>query len=336
MSTSVQTWASTHASGLRLGWLGRIHHLLVHHLWLLIFPLAIPALLPFYTEGLPRSFDGGLHLLRISLLDRYIRQGFLFPRWAPELLLGHGYPLFNFYAPASYYLVEFFHLLGLDLYPAFIVTFALFVLAGGIGMYVLAQEIFGRANQGAALVAAVAYIYGPYLLTNVYIRGAIAEAGAQAILPWLFLTVRRLLYAKQPARHVLPVVLCLGGLALMHNITLLFTPPVLLGFIALHWWRGGHRGASLLWVTVALIASMGVSLFFWLPVMVERVYLAETSLEMMKNVWLPGNVWKWENFLDRGLTYTHTFARPLRLGLVQLLLGAGARDDAHAVAVNLQ
>ena len=31
--------------------------------------LAIPALLPFFVEGLPRSFDGGLHLLRLSLLD---------------------------------------------------------------------------------------------------------------------------------------------------------------------------------------------------------------------------------------------------------------------------
>jgi hypothetical protein len=322
MSTLIHTWvARARPATLWCHRLAQIHQFFVSHLWVILMPLAAPALLPFYTQGLPRSFDGGLHLLRISLLDRYIRQGVFFPRWTPELLLGHGYPLFNFYAPASYYFVELLHLIGLDLYAAFIAAFAFFVIAGGVGMYFLARDTFGHEQRGAALVAALTYLYGPYLLTNVYIRGAIAEAAAQALLPWLFWSVRRMMTAAHPARHLLPVVLSLGGLALTHNITLLFVPPLLLLYIALHWWMGGRRTETLIWVTVALVAAMGVSAFFWLPVLFERQYLTQSSLEMVKSVWLPGNLWRRENFLDLNWVYHYTFMRPIRLGLVQAILG---------------
>ena len=101
--------------------------------WLLLVPLAIPAFTPFLTEGLPRSFDGGTHLLRIGRLDEHLRSGALFPRWIPELLLGNGYPVFNYYAPSTYYLVELFHLVGLDLYYAFILSFCVLVLVGAVG-----------------------------------------------------------------------------------------------------------------------------------------------------------------------------------------------------------
>jgi hypothetical protein len=303
-------------------------------LWVLLPLLAIPALLPFYTEGLTRSYDGGLHLLRISLLDRYLRQGILFPRWAPELLLGHGYPVFSFYAPAAYYLVEALHLIGLDLYTAFILAFVLLILGAGWGMYLLARDSFGPDRPAAALVAAVAYLYAPYLLTNVYIRGAIAEAAAQTLLPWIFWSARRLLYAERPARYLLPVVLSLGGLALTHNITLLFVPPVLLGYIVVIWWQSGRRWGNLVWMGGALLLAMGVSSFFWLPLALERRYLADTAYEIARTIWLPGSVWTRENFLDQGWTFTHTFERPIRLGLVQLLLavagfGLGLRRSAE-------
>jgi uncharacterized membrane protein len=264
MTSSIQsTTLPERRIRLRLEGIRSVRQFFLDHLWLTLLPLAAPALLPFYTEGLPRSFDGGLHLLRISILDRYIRQGMLFPRWTPELSLGHGYPLFNFYAPSSYYLVEALHWVGFDLYTAFILTLAGFVIGGALGMYLLARDSFGPQHPGSALVAALAYLYGPYLLTNVFLRGAIAEAGAQALLPWIFWAMRRLIYAEQPARYLLPVVFSLGGLALMHNITLLFVPPVLLVYVAVHWWRNGRRWTSLRWITLALLAAMGVSAFFW-------------------------------------------------------------------------
>ncbi len=291
-------------------------------LWLLIFPLALPALAPFYTEGVTRSFDGGLHLLRLGLLDRYVRSGVFFPRWAPELLLGYGYPLFNYYAPAAYYAAEVFVLLGLSPYHAFIAVVAAFVLVAGIGMYALALDVFGRRHSLAALVAAVAYLYGPYLLTNVYIRGAIAETGAQALLPWILLAARRLFQGSRPLSSIFTLALLLGLLAVTHTITLLTLPAFLLLYMLVHWRASGGGRNALRWPAIALLAAMGVSAFFWLPLIGERRYLAETAYDISRTVWLPASMWTWDNFLDAGLTYSHTFARPIRLGIVQAALAA--------------
>ncbi|MCB0063686.1 MAG: hypothetical protein KDE19_16300, partial [Caldilineaceae bacterium] len=298
--------------------------------WFWLAVLALPALWPFYREGLPRSFDGGLHLLRLSLLDEHMRQGILLPRWTPSLILGYGYPLYNFYAPGAYYLAEGLHLVGLNLYFAFIGAFVIQMLVAGWGMYLFAWDLFSsryhpnetRRAAWAALLAAVAYLYGPYLLTNVYIRGAIAEAGAQALLPWIFWGVRRLLHAPNPARYFPPVILTLGALAITHNITLLFLPPVLLLFTLLHWRFCDNRWRRAGWVIGAFLLAMGVSTFFWLPLLLERHELADTAYLIARSVWLPGSAWTWQNFLDAGLHYTHTFDRPIKLGLVQLILAA--------------
>ncbi len=303
-------------------------------MWLLLPILILPALWPFISEGLPRSFDGQLHLLRIGVLDYHLRDGTLFPRWAPELMLGHGYPVFNFYAPLTYYLVEALHLLGLSYYTAFIVGMASLVLLAGYGMYFLASDVFGENHPWARLTAATAYAYAPYLLTNIYIRGAIAEAGAQAILPWLLWSARRLLHSRQPVRYFLPFVLTLGGLAVTHNITLLFAPPVLVGYLVLHWWQGQRSPVSLRWVGLGIFFAMGISAFFWLPLIGERRYLSSAAYEISREIWLPNAVWTWHNFLDRRLVFGHSFDRPVRLGLTQLgLAGAGCflarRRDAE-------
>jgi hypothetical protein len=291
-------------------------------LWLLLLPLVWPALRPFYSEGLPRSFDGGLHLLRLALLDRAVSAGLWLPRWSSELLLGFGYPLFNFYAPGAYYVAELFQLGGFSAYWAFIAAFCVAVLFAGIGMYWLALAIYGPGKEWAALLAAVAYAYAPYLLTNVYIRGALSEATAQALLPWIFWTTRCLLTAERPSRYYLPSALTLGALAITHNITLLFVPPLLVVYI-LVLWLPHRRIERALWIALSLATAMGISAFFWLPLLIERRYLADTAYEISRSVWLPGSMWTWTNFLDGGFTYEHTFARPIRVGLVQIGLAVG-------------
>ncbi|NJN82972.1 MAG: hypothetical protein HC802_12295 [Caldilineaceae bacterium] len=165
--------------------------------WAALILLAGPLLWPFRVVGLPTSADGLLHLLRLVVLDDHIRQGVFYPRWVPEMVLGLGYPLFHFYAPGSYYVAESFRLAGLAYIPALLTTFATFVLVAGFGMYLLVWDLFTdgdrRSRSWAALLAGVMYMYSPYLLTNMYMRGALAEVAAQALLPWVFWSFRRLM-----------------------------------------------------------------------------------------------------------------------------------------------
>ena len=308
--------------------------------WLALPFLAIPALSPFWDDGFPQSADGLLHLLRLVLLDRYLREGLLFPRWLPGLVFGRGYPVFDYYGPATYYLAEAFHLAGLGFMPALMAAFSALVILAGGGMYALARALFGPRQDWAALLAAAAYMYAPYLLTNVFLRGALAEVGAMALLPWILWSTCRLMEAEQPWRYVLPVTLSLGGLAVTHDITLLFVPPVWLALVAVLWWRGGRQPGRLAWAAGGAVAAMGASAFFWLPLVLERRYLANAAYQIAVT-YLPANVWTFRNFLDTAIPFGYTFSGPFRLGLVQLVLAliglvaARRRDGAWLFLLGL-
>ncbi len=298
--------------------------------WLALPLLALPLIWPFLTRGLPQSADGALHLLRLVVLDSHVAAGVLYPRWIPELFLGFGYPVFNFYGPVSYYLAEALHLLGLGHSFALVGAFVVLILVAGLGMFLLARDVAaGSAHPGrgvtvAALVAATAYMATPYLLTNAYLRGALGEVGAQALLPWIFWSFRRLAVDPRPARFVLPAALSLGGLAATHNITLLFLPPVLLIYLlVMTWprpfaWRSLAR--NLAWPVAGGLAALGVSAFFWLPLLVERQYLSNVAFDIAATYVLE-NIWTWQNFLDLNLRFDYTLSIPFQLGLVQLVLG---------------
>jgi 6-pyruvoyl-tetrahydropterin synthase related domain len=287
--------------------------------WLLLPFLALPAISPFWTVGFPRSADGLLHLLRLILLDRYLAQGVFYARWLPDLTLGFGYPVFSYYGPGSYYIAEALHLLGLGYVQALLGAFTLLIIAAGLGMYLMALAIFGPRHRAAAMVAATAYMYAPYLLTNVFIRGAIAEVGAQALLPWIMWSTWRVLTAERPAPYVLPVALSLGGLIITHTINLLFVPPLWIAFVVTTWLVTGRRPAKLAWAVLAGAAAAGISCFFWVPLLLERGYLAATAYQVSAK-YLPENVWTLKNFLDTSFLFNYTFAIPFRLGLAQLAL----------------
>ena len=159
-----------------------------------------------------------LHLLRVVALDYYVRHGVGLPRWTPLLARGFGYPVFNYYAPGTYYLALALHQTGLTQIQALLTTTALLILLAGYGMYLMAADLLEaappRLRPWAALLAATAYMLSPYFLTNAYVRGGFAEVGGQALLPWVFWSLRRLLRADRPLPYVLAFALSLGGVAL--------------------------------------------------------------------------------------------------------------------------
>ncbi len=113
-----------------------------------------------------------------------IQDGVWWPRWLPDFAFGYGYPFFNIYGPLPSYVGEFFHLLGFDIETAVKFSFLLSVLASGLTMYALGRRFLG---ENGGLVAAVAYVYLPYHLANLYVRAALAESWALVWFPLVFL-----------------------------------------------------------------------------------------------------------------------------------------------------
>ncbi len=107
------------------------------------FPLPILIVLIFsilagwslLKPGLPPTHDGEYHVIRFYEFDKSLRDGNLFPRWAPDLNRGFGVPLFNYVYPLPNYLASFLHLLGISFIDAFKLNMFLACLVGGLFFY---------------------------------------------------------------------------------------------------------------------------------------------------------------------------------------------------------
>ncbi|MCL4234395.1 MAG: hypothetical protein KJ042_07745 [Deltaproteobacteria bacterium] len=200
--------------------------------------------------------SSGLDAARLFELDRGLRAGALYPRWAPDMYAGYGSPLLAMYAPWGYYVAWPFHALGLTQTLAMKCSYLLAVLGAALGMFALARRIAGR---DAGLLCAIVYVFSPYLLADLYARAAIAELWGFALIPWIVFGHVR--YADDgDAPSLALATLAHGVLGCAHNISFLIYTP-LVGLVVL------LRTPRARWIAAlgAIGAALALSAFFWLP-----------------------------------------------------------------------
>lgn len=259
-----------------------------------------------------------LHLYRVVALSQALAQGVLFPRWLPDLAYGYGLPLFNFYAPLSYYPPALLVWLGLSPVIAFNLSLALALLISSSGVYLLINDVYGRS---AGVLASVLYIYAPYNLLTVFFRGSSPIVWAWAIAPWVLWAFGRLL--TRPNLGYLVLSAGLGAaVLLMHNISSLILLPTLVIYLAM------TGLAQPTWATyrraiIALGLSLGLAAFFLLPAVVEKelaqVHRAITppDFDYRFNFVELGDLLAWPQPANTGLLNP---AHTPRLGLVAVSL----------------
>jgi len=233
--------------------------------------LALPALAPLARPGFFDSHDGLFHVYRLHALDRAVRAGVLYPRWFPEFAFGYGHPVLNFYGPLSYYWGLPFTLLGMDAALALKLVFATGLIASALAMLLLARQ---HLDRGASLVASVVYAYLPYHLVDLYVRGALAEFLAFVWFPLVLWAFHRLVTGpanQRPVRGALAALL-LAALVVTHSLSALVFAPVLGIYLILLLARAPGRSAAGS-VALALLFSVALAAFYWLPVFVESGYV---------------------------------------------------------------
>ncbi len=223
--------------------------------------VAIPLLQP----GLPKTADGYLHLLRVVELDQCWRDGVLYPRWAPDMALGYGYPIFNYFAPLLYYLTELVHIVGLGFESSFKLVLIGCLVLGAWGTYALARDILGAK---AGILAAAAYYYAPFTLREIYIRGGYAQLLAVSLIPAVFWSFNRLV-SRDSLLYVVTSTLVLGAVLLSHNITAMLFLPLLALFVV--WIISTHgRWRKVRHAVLVLVLSFGLASIFLLPALAEK------------------------------------------------------------------
>lgn len=289
---------------------------------LLIFIAALLAAWPILLPGLIDTYDGPLHLFRLLELDRLIRCGIPFSRWAPDLFFGYGYPVFNYYPTLSYYVLEVLHVLGLSPVAAMKAGFLLSFAIAGWSMYALAHGILPPASphrRPAALLGATAYIGLPHLFHEVYIRGALPGLFALAILPAVIWATGRL--AKEASVTNAVLAGAFGGfLVLLHHVIALLAAPLLVCWwmwcLLFRYWGKPWQGAAS--AAGALALALGLSAGYWLPALLEREFV---QLGRAAGAFDPHSLLCWPSSWVQSSWLVHQSPEtPGQMGLVHTLL----------------
>lgn len=234
---------------------------------LVIFLFTIPIFFRIVRPGYFPSQDD-FQVIRLLQMDKCFKDGQLPCRWVPDMGFGYGYPEFNYYAPAPYYIMELFHLSGLSLLASVKLFMILITLMAAFGMYLLSKHLW-KSDLGAFL-SSFLYIYMPFRAVDIYVRGAVPELAAMAIIPFIFLFVSKTLEGKHRASFWLA--LSLAFLFLSHNVsTLIVTPFVLLWSLFLFLKDKKKKDFKKLFLSTAV--AFGLSAFFIIPAWVEKNYV---------------------------------------------------------------
>ena len=191
---------------------------------LLVIIAGIILVLPFFHRGYFPTHDGEWAVVRLSDMYREIKDGQIPARFSGNLNFGYGYPLFNFAYPLPYYLGLPFFILHLGLVNSIKILFILSVPLSGVGMYYLARNLW--KNNWSGMLSSLLYMYLPYRMLDLYVRGSLGESIASVFFPLILLLMRRLA-VKQSVISIALLAVSIAALIMTHNIM-----AVLFGIIA--------------------------------------------------------------------------------------------------------
>lgn len=189
-------------------------------------------------------------------------------RWIPDAGYGYGYPLFNFYAPAVYYLGAIFHLIGFQIIDSIKILFILGFIFSAVSIFILVREF---TDKWSAFVASVLYTYVPFRAAEMYVRGAIGEFFAFVFFPLLFWASYKLV--KEGSRkYFVYFSLSLSGIILTHNLsTVGFS--LALGVWIIYWLFAYKSKQAVLNLFISSFLGIAISSFFLLPALFEKSYV---------------------------------------------------------------
>ncbi len=249
----------------------------------LLFAFTAFALLPLTAPGyFVRAHDARHSVYFLQMFDLSVRDGAWFPRWAVDMVFGYGYPLWIILAPIPFFVGEAFILLGADVVSAVKLTDGVAVFFSALTMYLFARRVLG--NKHAALVAAVAYVYVPYHLVDLYVRGAQAELVAFVFPPLILWAFHRL--ASEPTgRNVALAALSYAGILLSHIQTAVFVTPIVGAYLLFLLIFPPHKIRNTQYVlrftlysALAILLALGITAIFITPILFEQRYLKSDAL----------------------------------------------------------
>ncbi|MDP2638377.1 MAG: hypothetical protein Q8P26_04925 [Candidatus Levybacteria bacterium] len=232
------------------------------------FFVSLPVILPFFHIGFFPTHDGEWAVVRLTDMFRALRD-FQFPvRYSGELNFGYGYPLFNFAYPFPYYLGVLIYLAGAGFVDAIKTIFAGSVFLSAFFMFLASKALW--KNSWAGIISTVIYIYLPYRMVDLYVRGSIGESLSFVLFPLLIYLAVKLI--KNPSALLVGgIAFSLAILVTTHNIMTVLFMPVFIVFAMVQVILENKKVIKPFVLSLAL--GLGISAFFWIPALLEKSHI---------------------------------------------------------------
>ena len=205
----------------------------------------------------------------IALFQAWSAHNFL-ARWTPDAVFGYGYPMLNFYAPLFSVWSVLWTFILRDFVLGFNAAMASSLFLSGLTMYYFAKKFWG---PNGAFVSAIAYLYAPYHILDIYFRGACAESLSFVFFPLVLLFIYRVHHKKNHS-NLLWGSLSVAGLCLSHNIMGFLGMFLAFSFsVFLHFSDRQKTPLKLFRNFLVLGWGLALAAFFWLPAMAEKKFI---------------------------------------------------------------
>lgn len=241
-----------------------------------LFLLTIPAFWFLLRPGIYWNMHDDMQLVRQMEMEKCLKDGQIPCRWTPDLGYGYGYPLFNFYPPAPYFVGQIFRFTSLPFIETIKLTAVTQFIVSALGMYLLASSLFGIYG---GILSSIFYTYAPYHAVNIYVRGAMNEAWASAFFPFILYFSKKYIEKRQLS-SLIYLSLSFALLMLSHNpMVLIFSPFVLIwSLFWIYQQKIKLRLPSIISLGASSILAFCLSAFFTLPVLFETKYVQVESM----------------------------------------------------------
>jgi len=179
------------------------------------------------------------------------------PRLAPDFSYKMGYPVFNFYAPFSYWITSGINLLGFDIVNSLKLSFLLSIVLAFVFSYLFLRCFF---DYFSSLFGAASYASCLYFAIEVFVRGNLGETWFLTLFPLTLYLLYKNSIKPNPKAFFFSVI-TLSAIYTTHNLlSILFLPVSILFVLILK-----NKKVNLISIMIGLLLSS----YFLVPMIIE-------------------------------------------------------------------
>lgn len=229
---------------------------------------------PAYHGGLFISHDD-VQVTRIQAMTEELRGGQFPVRYIDSFGNHAGYFLFNFYSPFIYYVGAIFVFLGFSSVTAVKLVYLLIIMIGSLGIFVLLKS---KTTLFSSTIGTIVFLLSPYIFHDLFHRGALPEATALMITPWVLWSFIKIKERKINKFVFLISVISFSLTILSHVLTGALVGVLLLSLI---FPIKNRKNIYLYFFSIFL--SISLAAFYFLPALVENQYTQYENADLVAN-----------------------------------------------------